>query len=200
MQCEHVCLSLKVINRTLTLQGCGMDRRQFIKTSLVSSGVIIGLGGGALVLVDGTSKDELTIDLALKKLETLSDKKLIHLGQWNPYQIFTHCAQSVEYSMSKFPEHKSEFFKGTLGKLAFSFFSHKGEMTHGLNELIPGAPNFELTTQVDIAINRLKEALIAFDNYQGDTAPHFAYGELTKQQYEVAHVMHLYNHLEEIKS
>jgi hypothetical protein len=167
---------------------------------MLSGGVIIGLGGGALVLADGTTKDELTIDLALKKLDGLANKKLIHLGQWNSSQIFTHCAQSVEYSMSKFPEHKSALFKGTVGKLAFSLFSHKGEMTHGLNELIPGAPDFTANIDTDIALNRLKQALIAFGNYQSDTAPHFAYGELTKPQYEMAHVMHLYNHLEEIKS
>lgn len=29
-------------------------------------------------------------------------------------------------------------------------------------------------------------------------APHFAYGPLTKQQYEMAHVMHFNNHLKEI--
>ena len=190
----------KPANRTLSLQGSDMDRRQFIRTSLASSGVVIGLGSGALVLADGTTKDELTIDLALKKLEALSKQKLIYSGHWNSSQIFTHCAQSVEFSMSKFPEHKSDFFKGTLGKLAFSFFFYKGEITHGLNEVIPGAPNLELTTKVDIALERLKKALRAFDDYQGDTAPHFAYGELTKQEYEIAHVMHLYNHLEEIKS
>ena len=49
-----------------------------------------------------------------------------------------------------------------------------------------------------IALNRLKKSLIDFDSYQGKLAPHFAYGELTKDEYEAAHVMHLYNHLQEI--
>ena len=169
-----------------------MKRRQFIKTSIVSGGAIIGLGGGALLLIDGTNEDQLTIDFALKKLDVLSHKNLINLGEWNSYQIFTHCAQSVEYSMSQFPLHKSSFFKNTIGKLAFSIFSSKGKMTHDLSDPIPGAPS--------LTLNRLKKSLIDFDNYLGPIAPHFAYGELTKKEFEMAHVMHLYNHLQEINS
>ena len=181
-----------------------MNRRTFIKASIVSGVTIVGVGGGSLLLIDGTNQDELTIDLALKKLDvlsTLNNESLIHLGEWDPYQIFTHCAQSVEFSMSKFPIHKSSFFKNTLGKLAFSIFSHKGKMTHGLNEPIPGAPTLSSKTNTSDfkkALNRLKEALMAFDKYQGDIAPHFAYGELTKKEFEMAHVLHLYNHLQEI--
>ena len=42
--------------------------------------------------------------------------------------------------------------------------------------------------------------LILLNNIKGRLAPHFAYGELTKEQYRVAHILHVYNHLEEIKS
>ena len=59
------------------------------------------------------------------------------MGEWEPAQIFTHCAQSVEYSISEFPVHKSNIFKISVGKLAFS---SKGRMTHGLSEPIPSAP------------------------------------------------------------
>jgi hypothetical protein len=72
-------------------------------------------------------------------------------------------------------------------------------MTHVLNEPIPGAPLLNTNVDVITALNRLKKSLIDFDNYQGSLAPHFAYGKLTKDQYEAAHVMHLYNHLQEIK-
>ena len=177
-----------------------MKRRQFIKASMVSGGAIIGLGGGAFLLMDETNRDELTIDFALKKLEALSPTNLINLGQWNSSQIFTHCAQSVEYSMSQFPLHHSSVFKNTIGKLAFSIFSSKGKMTHGLSEPIPGAPSLASHTDVALAITRLKKSLIDFDNYLGPIAPHFAYGELTKKEFEMAHVIHLYNHLQQITS
>ena len=61
-------------------------------------------------------------------------------GAWDLHQVFTHCAQSVEFSMSQFPEHKSSLFKNTVGKLAFSIFASYGKMSHGLNEAIPSAP------------------------------------------------------------
>ena len=157
-----------------------MKRRQFIKASIVSGGAVIGLGGGAFLLIDETNEDQLTIDFALKKLDALSHTNLINLGEWNSYQIFTHCAQSVEYSMSQFPLHKSSFFKNTVGALAFSIFSSKGRMIHGLNEPIPSAPKLTKNLDSMIAVNRLKKSLIEFNHYQGTLAPHFAYGELTK--------------------
>ena len=177
-----------------------MERRQFIKTSLVSGVAIISIGAGSFMLIEETSKDDLTIKAALKKLDALLNDNVISLGEWEPAQIFTHCAQSVEYSMSKFPEHKSKFFKRTIGKLAFSAFSSKGKMTHGLNEPIPGAPELTQKSNTVMALNRLKKSLIDFDRYQEKLAPHFAYGELTKSEYEIAHVIHLYNHLQEIKA
>lgn len=177
-----------------------MERRQFIKTSLVSGVAIISIGAGSFMLIEETSKDDLTIKAALKKLDALLNDNVISVGEWEPAQIFTHCAQSVEYSMSKFPEHKSKFFKRTIGKLAFSAFSSKGKMTHGLNEPIPGAPELTQKSNTVMALNRLKKSLIDFDRYQEKLAPHFAYGELTKSEYEIAHVIHLYNHLQEIKA
>ena len=73
-------------------------------------------------------------------------------------------------------------------------------MTHDLSDPIPGAPSLTSSMDVAIALNRLKKSLIDFDNYLGPIAPHFAYGELTKKEFELAHVMHLYNHLQEINS
>ena len=176
-----------------------MKRRQFIKTSIIIGGSIT-CSGGAYLLIDETNKYDIKISAALNKLELLSDKNLVQTGTWELYEIFTHCAQSVEYSMFGFPEHKSSFFKNTIGKLAFSLFSSKGKMTHGLSEPIPGSPSIDTTLNTTEALNHLKKSLIDFDNYNGELAPHFAYGELTKSDYEIAHVMHLYNHLQEIKS
>jgi hypothetical protein len=177
-----------------------MKRRQFIKTSIALGGTIVGVSGGAFLLIDETNKDDLKIASALKKLEILSSQNIVRIGKWELYEIFTHCAQSVEYSMSRFPEHKSSVFKSTVGKLAFSVFSSKGKMTHGLSEPIPGSPLIDSTIETTAALNHLIKSLIDFDNFKGELAPHFAYGELTKSEYEIAHVMHLYNHLQEVKS
>lgn len=37
-----------------------------------------------------------------------------------------------------------------------------------------------------------------FIAWQGDLAPHFAYGHETKQQYYTAHYLHIQDHLTEI--
>ncbi|MBA6357938.1 MULTISPECIES: DUF1569 domain-containing protein [unclassified Colwellia] len=177
-----------------------MKRRQFVKASLVGGGVILGVGAGAFTLIKEGNKNSLTVEMALKKLDDLSDESLIHQGEWNPYQIFSHCAQSVEFSMSEFPEHKSNLFKSTVGQLAFSIFASKGKMTHNLGEPIPSAPIIIKHLDSTHALIRLKQSLLNFSRYQGILAPHFAYGELSKAEYEIAHVMHLYNHLQEIKT
>ena len=153
-----------------------MKRRQFFKASLASGAAIIGLGAGTFLIIDEYDKDSLTIDVALRSIDALFHKNIDNLGEWDPAQIFTHCAQSVEYSMSQFPEHKSNLFKSTIGKLAFSAFSSKGKMTHALNEPIPGAPKLNKKVDAIMALNRLKKSLVDFNNYQGTLAPHFAYG------------------------
>lgn len=144
------------------------------------------------------NKTPLTVGYAITELDALTLKNPITKGDWGLAQIFTHCAQSVEYSLQGFPEHKSAAFKSTAGKAAFSLFTAKGRMTHGLNEAIPGAPGISGEGNVAIALARLKKSLIDFDHYNGELAPHFAYGELTKAQYEMAHVMHLNDHLAEV--
>lgn len=182
-----------------------MKRRQFIQASILGGVTISLCGGGAAWLSVDANKEGLTIDAALAKLKSLSDRHVSSLGEWNPDQIFTHCAQSVEYSMSGFPEHKSDIFKNTVGQLAFSAFSSKGKMTHGLSEPIPGAPSFASERGItkggiSDGLEHLKKSLAEFKQYDGNLAPHFAYGELSKKEYEIAHVIHLYNHLQEITS
>jgi hypothetical protein len=149
-----------------------MKRRQLIKTGLLGGLSIGAVSAGAVWLNVPANIAPLTIAVALKKLDKLSRQEILSSGEWSPYQIFTHCAQSIEFSLSGFPEHKSEFFKNTAGQLAFSAFSTKGQMTHSLSEPI--------------------------QQFEGKLAAHFAYGELSKPDYERAHVMHFYNHLHEI--
>lgn len=118
--------------------------------------------------------------------------------------------------MIGFPIHKSELFKSLVGTSAFAAFASLGKMSHGLDEPIPGEANLNLfissefsgglqATQSDqdaisddIAIEILLDRLVAFEGYQGELKPHFAYGELTKAEYELAHILHVYNHFNEI--
>jgi len=84
--------------------------------------------------------------------------------------------------------------------MAFSVFSSMGKMIHDLGDPIPGAPPLVSDIDIKFTLDRLKEALLEFRSFEDTPAAHFAYGELSKREYEIAHVMHLYNHLQEINS
>ena len=101
--------------------------------------------------------------------------------------------------MSGYPQHKSDAFKQTLGRAAFAVFSSKGEMRHNLAESIPGSPRITSAENADQAFERFRRSMMDFQAFGGALAPHFAYGPLNKAQYENAHAMHFYNHLEEIQ-
>ena len=45
------------------------------------------------------------------------------------------------------------------------------------------------------ALARLQLAFARFAAHRGPLAAHFAYGELSHDEYALAHVLHLYNHL-----
>ncbi|HYD81309.1 MAG TPA: DUF1569 domain-containing protein [Paucimonas sp.] len=176
-----------------------MNRRQLIKTALIG-GAALGAGGVLAAWIrTGNDAQRLTVDAVLLTLDRLAKTELTSSGAWNPHQILSHCAQTVEYSMSGYPEQKSVWFQDTVGALAFSTFSARGRMTHDLNEPIPGAPLLESQPRFQDGLTRLHTALTSFRDFQGALAPHFAYGKLNKREYEIAHAMHFWNHLDEIK-
>lgn len=146
------------------------------------------------------SQDDLSIDKIIAKLTQLKEGAVQSTGTWDVAKIFSHCAQSIEMSITGYPEHKSPVFKLTVGSLAFSAFNAKGKMTHSLDEPIPGAPMLPANDDVTESYIRLITALNNFQVYDGPLAEHFAYGLLTKDEYERAHVMHILNHLTEVTS
>ena len=174
-----------------------MNRRNFL-LGIIAGGAVVGTSG-VVWLGSGSNNSSLTIDASLQTLDRLMNAEITTLGEWSIYQILVHSAQSVEFSMTNFPEHKPALFKNTIGKLAFAAFSAKGEMTHGLSEAIPGAPLIKESEDTTYAYERFKKSMIKFQDYNGQLAEHFAYGSLTKQEYEKAHAMHFYNHLLEIE-
>jgi hypothetical protein len=173
-----------------------MNRRKFIVKGLIGAG-IIGFGGGYWWLYSGPGREKLSIAHTIQFLKGLNSSELQSTGDWSVSEIFIHLAQSIEYSMSGYPSHKSDTFKNTAGTLAFKVFSQRGEMTHSLNEEIPGAPKLN-ESDIETAKNRLLESLTTFQEFQNDLQPHFAYGQLSKQEYSWAHVMHIQNHFQEI--
>lgn len=177
-----------------------MNRRQFIALSsatLASRQLRAAPTTEIVAAASPLQVDELSIEAALQRLDQLQSGQVTTRGRWNLFQVYTHLAQSVEFSMTGYPQQKSWLFKNTVGSLAFVVFAGKGSMNHSLDEVIPGAPLLEPEGDAQQALERLRQSLQAFQSYSGELQPHFAYGALSRQEYELAHVMHLNNHLEE---
>lgn len=168
-----------------------MNRRFFIASSL-SVGVL-GLSGIAAWQLVPRNNEDLSIGTLLKELEKLDISELQFGSNWSVGHKLAHMAQSIEYSITGYPVHKSAMFKSTVGRAAFTAFSSKGYMKHNLEEDIPGAPSVsEITAEAGKA--RLLNALDTFQHYQGELAEHFAYGPLSHQEYALAHVLHVKDH------
>ncbi|MFC3195312.1 DUF1569 domain-containing protein [Marinicella sediminis] len=171
-----------------------MNRRQLLKRTVLIGGVAATVTGGWW-FTQGGDPDRLTIEDARLSLDELMASGRQPNGQWNLSQVLNHLAQSIEFSMSGYPQHQSAWFKNTVGQLAFRVFSIRASMSHNLTEAIPGAPALA-TGDVVSAHQRLDAALQQFAVFEGVLQPHFAYGHLSHDDYLKAHVMHIYNHLE----
>lgn len=173
-----------------------MNRRKFIGSSVALGA--LGLGTGALWFAQLEHPQDLSIARLRDTLQNLVRQDTVFSGTWNAFQTFSHLAQSVEFSMSAYPQHNSDLFKKLIGKNAFRVFSKQGKMSHALDEPIPGAPAISRTGAENQALARLIKALDTFESYSDELMPHFAYGQLSHAEYSLAHVMHVYNHFEEL--
>ncbi|MEK1938904.1 MAG: DUF1569 domain-containing protein [Pseudomonas sp.] len=174
-----------------------MNRRQVLTLGAV--GGVATLGVGFWALPTGERVGALSLDGAQDLLRTLEGKSLVSVNGWSPAEVFNHCAQSIEYSISGYPELKPTWFRSSIGPLAFSVFAARGAMRHPLNEAIPGAASLSEPASQAQALNRLQQAFSNFSAYQGELQPHFVYGALSHADYAEAHVMHLYNHMSLIR-
>ena len=119
-------------------------------------------------------------------------------GAWPLSAVLEHLAQSIEMSIDGFPQPKSVLFQHTAGKLAFGVFRSRGRMSHSLVAPIPGAPALAGGEDWHPAAQRLRNAIARFKAHQGQLQPHFAYGALGKDDYALAHAMHIANHRDEV--
>lgn len=129
------------------------------------------------------------------ELENLNPDNLAVEGPWSVAQVFSHCAQSIEYSLIGFPLDKPAWFQNTLGKLVLRKFLRQGYMDHKTNAAIPGAPP-PAAMEPRAALDRLLAAIDKFQAHEGPFEPHFAYGMVDKPDYGRVQGMHIAQHLE----
>lgn len=140
-----------------------------------------------------------SLDDALRWLDKLERSgKARSTGAWPLGATLAHMAQSIEMSLEGFPQPKSAAFQATVGAAAFSFFKWRGQMSHSLNEPIPGAPALNLGSDWRVDALRLRTAITRFSAHTGSLKPHFAYGALDKADFSLAHTLHIANHQDEI--
>ena len=100
--------------------------------------------------------------------------------------------------MAGFPEPKPAWFRATLVSYAVALFNAGGQMTHGLDEAIPGAFDIAQGQPMGTAVDHLIAALQAFERHPGVLEPHFACGTLDKPTYTRVHLMHIANHWQQV--
>lgn len=123
------------------------------------------------------------IQAMLTELKGWRGRSVTTMDSWSP-------AQTIEYSMTGYPEMKPAQFQKTAGSAAFFVFSSLGKMKHNLADPIPGAPFLE-ASDTGSALDRLITAIQSFHDFSGELRPHFAYGALSKAEYAAAHLMHI---------
>lgn len=134
-------------------------------------------------------------DAELEVTRLSTGKEWVCGASLNWPQTLVHCTQSIDYSMSGYPQANSRLFQVTIGSAAFGVFTMRGRMSHDLDAPIPGAPSIAPAEDPVKALDRLRDAITRFRHWTGPLKPHFAYGHLDKSEYELAHAMHLANHL-----
>lgn len=166
-----------------------MKRREFLIVSLASAG---GIAMADLPQVQ-------SLEASLRWLDGLEKAARVKaIGAWPMGAVLEHLAQSIEMSMDGFPQPKGPLFQRTAGSAAFAFFKWRGRMSHNLAEPIPGAPSLGAGADWRPAALRLRQAITRFNGYSGALKPHFAYGELSKPEFALAHSLHIANHQDEI--
>jgi hypothetical protein len=170
-----------------------MQRRTFLlgTTALIATG---GLG-----LYAGKSLQSYDLTALLQQLLAWRGKEIRHSGVWSASEVFQHCAQSIAGSLEGYPEQKSPLFQQSVGKLALYTFQTAGAMRHPLSEPIPGMAvlNAQLPTAqaLELLISQLERFMQSGD---ANLHPHFAYGSLSKTDYQAAHWLHISQHLSEL--
>lgn len=166
-----------------------MKRRTLLMTSLALL--------PAWTLADSPKVQSLDQALAwLDGLEKAGSAKTI--GTWPLVAVLDHLAQSIEMSLTGYPQPNSALFQHTAGAAAFAVFKWRGKMSHRLDEPIPGAAPLPMQGDWKIGAGRLRQAIQRFQAHSGALKPHFAYGALSKSDFAAAHSMHIANHQDEI--
>lgn len=138
-----------------------------------------------------------TLEALRDELAALYAGRLTAQGRWSPAEILAHCAQSVEYSLTAYPQLKPWLVRRLIGPRVLAGFRRQGRMRHDLAAPVPGAPALD-ERDAGLALQRLIAAIDAFLRHPGPWPEHLAYGHMDRAAYAEAHRLHILNHFETI--
>lgn len=170
-------------------------RRTFIVSAATSMAALQSARAAGQPVIDRQLQFTSLAAAEAELLRLASAKGLQASPGWSWGKTLVHCAQSIDFSLSGFPEPKPRLFQLTVGAAAFEVFAWRGRMSHDLSAPIPGAPAISEQEDAAKALQQLRASINRFQQWKGPLQPHFAYGALNKAEYELAHAMHLANHL-----
>ena len=134
---------------------------------------------------------------AKKAISNLNENTL--QSEWSSYEIFVHCAKTIDYSMIGYPSLKPAIVRNTVGKLVIRKFLRQGNMKHNLYADVPGSPVIEDIGSFDEGLKILMASIEKFSLYTGELQPHLLFGKLTKEQYDKYFAIHIADHLSVFK-
>lgn len=178
-------------------------RRRWLRQAAAGTGLLLvaGAGGAAwLAAAPPPVADLPDLPAALAWLDRIAHQPARSTTAWSLAQVLEHATQSVEFSLRGYPELHPEWFRASVGPLAYRTFARRGASWHGTTEPIPGAPPLRADNAITAA-HGLARALLRFEATPAEHAfpPHFAYGRLDKDGYRRAHLMHLAEHAREVE-
>lgn len=144
----------------------------------------------------------LNLEEMKRELLKLREVEFKSYGTLSPYQIFIHCAKTIEYSMIGYPKMSPTIVRNTIGKVRIKKRLKRQKMKHKLDTDVPGSTVTPDDGSTDEGIEMLLEMIHKFQNFKGTLQPHYQFGNLTKEQYASYFCIHIRNHLlglEEVK-
>src|SRR5258708_2695794 len=139
-----------------------------------------------------------TLEDAARAVRALTPQARATRGARSAAQALLHCAAAIELSITGYPALKPAIVRATIGRLVLRWFLSRGEIHHDVDAGIPGVPDASEGADLGPAVERLLQAISAFEAAPGKPADHFIYGPVTREQYARLHAMHIADHLSAI--
>lgn len=131
-------------------------------------------------------------------LQNFADRA-VEKENWSPFKTFVHCAQTIDFAKTGYPEYKPVIIQDTVGRLVIGKFLRQGYMRHDLTAPVPGAPEIASSGAAEAGLSMLVESIDHFLTWEGDLKRHLIFGRLDKADYDRYFTMHIVDHLSEFK-